>query len=84
MQASRPGRLGIRTSSRTTSGMVSTARSVAAMPSPASPTTSMSRLDAEQHGQAAPEELLVVDDDHPDRFLARELSGRDHVAIMAE
>src|SRR3954453_6368908 len=41
MQACRPERLGIRTSRSTTSGTVATIRSVALIPSPASPTTSI-------------------------------------------
>src|SRR6478735_12136841 len=41
MQACRPERLGMRTSRSTTSGTVATIRSVALIPSPASPTTSM-------------------------------------------
>ena len=40
-QASMPERLGIRMSSRMTSGAALAARSVPSMPSPASPTTSM-------------------------------------------
>ena len=62
------GARGIRTSSSTTSGASAVARSVAAMPSPASPTTSMSGSCAQQHREPSTEQLLVVDDEDADRL----------------
>ena len=65
-QASMPERLGIRMSSSTTSGAAVAARLV-----PSSAVAGLAHdLDAglggEQHRQPATEQLLVVDDQHPD------------------
>ena len=65
-QASMPERLGIRMSSSTTSG-ARAGRERGALDAVAGLADDLdARLDAEQHGQAAPEQLLVVDHEHPD------------------
>ena len=71
VQASMPPRRGIRTSISTMSGSRSAALSTASAPSPASPTTWMSSSCGEHDLQAAAEQGVVVDDQHPDRLLAR-------------
>ena len=69
--ASMPDCFGIRTSSSTTSGAA-----VAASSAPSSTVAGLAHdldagLDGEQHGQTAPEELLVVDDEDPDGLRPR-------------
>ena len=65
-QASMPERFGIRTSSRTTSGAAVAAR-LGALDAVAGLADDLDAvLGGEQHRQPASEQLLVVDDQHPD------------------
>ena len=67
-QASMPERFGMRTSRRTTSGAALAARFGALDAVTGLADDLDARLDAEQHGEATAEQLLVVDDEDPDRL----------------
>ena len=54
----------------------------AVRPSPASPTTSMSRLGVEDHHQSSAHDLLVVGDQDPDRHAQPPSRGRTAVTVQ--
>ena len=63
--ASTPSPPGMRTSMSTTSGASDAQAATAAGPSAAVPTTVDPRFEPEQRRDAVPDQLLVVDDEHP-------------------
>ena len=78
-----PERLGIRMSSSTTSGAVRS-REGGALDAVAGLADHLDAgLGAQQHGQPAPEELLVVDHEHADRLAPRVGRRLGHGGIMA-
>ena len=64
--ASMPSWPGIRTSMSTTSGRSAEHMETAAVPSAASPTTSISVFGVEDQAEAHPDEGVVVDQEHAD------------------
>ena len=78
-----PERFGIRTSSSTTSGAVRSARCGALDAVTGLADHLDAGLDGEQHGQAAAEQLLVVDHEHPDRLALAVDRRVGHAGIMA-
>ena len=81
-QASIPERLGILMSSSTTSGAVLVGQRDALDAVTGLAHDLDAVLDGEQHGEAAAEELLVVDDQHPGRLGRGRLVVIRHSGIM--